>query len=255
MNRGNASAQSLTADVMACIGFYTRLPVSAPVASFATAQWAAPVAGVLVGFVSGTALLAFLWAGAPASVAAAAALGAGMLATGALHEDGLADVADGFGGGKTREEKLAIMRDSRIGSFGVLALLLVGLMRWAALTAIANADAGSMLFALVAAHAASRALMPLFMLRVPPARTEGLSAGIGAVERQIAFAALAISSFFLLLGGIGFACLSAALLALWFWCLERLCRHQIGGQTGDVLGALQQGGEVAVLIAASAILA
>ena len=255
MDRGNAGARNLAADVMACIGFYTRLPISAPVGSFAAAQWAAPVAGALVGLVSGATLLVFFWAGASASVSAAAALGAGTLITGALHEDGLADLADGFGGGKTREEKLAIMRDSRVGSFGVLALLISGLMRWAALAALAAVGSGTALLTLLAAHAASRALLPLFMMQVPPARTDGLSASVGEVKRQVAFAAIAIGGFFLLFGGIGFAAFSAALLTLWFWFLERLCRHQTGGQTGDVLGALQQGGEVAVLVAASAILA
>jgi adenosylcobinamide-GDP ribazoletransferase len=242
-------------DILACIGFYTRLPLSAEVSSFAAAQWAASLAGAVVGFLSGGALLAALWAGVPAPAAAAVALGAAMLATGALHEDGLADVADGFGGGRSREEKLLIMRDSRVGSYGVLALIVTALLRWAALTALAVAGGRAALPALVAAHAASRALIPLFMMRVPPARADGLSAGIGRVEGGTAFAALAIGGLFLIVVGPVFALVSAALLALWFWALERLCRRQIGGQTGDVLGALQQGGEIAVLLAASAILA
>ncbi|MCT7377677.1 adenosylcobinamide-GDP ribazoletransferase [Chelativorans salis] len=254
MNGEATYARRLVADAMACISFYTRLPFSAAVDSFAAAQWAAPVAGAVVGLVSGAVLWAVLLAGVPATIAAAAAVGAGMLATGALHEDGLADVADGFGGGKTRDEKLTIMRDSRVGSYGVLVLIVSVLARWAALAAIAGMGGAVAVLALVVAHAASRALMPLFMMRVPPARTDGLSAGIGRIERPVAFAALAIGGFFLFLAGPFFALLSAALLAVWFRVLERLCRRQIGGQTGDVLGALQQGGEAAVLITASAIL-
>ncbi|WP_159588670.1 adenosylcobinamide-GDP ribazoletransferase [Chelativorans xinjiangense] len=250
-----AHARRLAADAMACIGFYTRLPLSATVASFAAAQWAAPLAGAVIGLVSGGVLWTVVLAGAPAPVAAAAALGAGMLATGALHEDGLADVADGFGGGRNRDEKLDIMRDSRVGTYGVLVLVVSVLARWAALAAVAGAGSFAALLALVAAHAASRALMPLFMMRVPPARGDGLSAGIGRVEGAVAFAALAIGGFFLVLAGPFFTLLSAVLLAVWFLILERLCRRQIGGQTGDVLGALQQGGEAAVLITASAMLA
>ncbi|MFC6491284.1 adenosylcobinamide-GDP ribazoletransferase, partial [Nitratireductor sp. GCM10026969] len=191
----------------------------------------------------------------PVPVAAAIALGASMLLTGALHEDGLADLADGFGGGKSRDEKLAIMRDSRIGTYGVLALGITLLVRWTALSALAAHGGGTAVLGLVAAHAASRALMPLFMQRVPPAREDGLSAGTGRIEGQTAFAALLIGLVLLILMGPGVAVLAAVLLALWFWILERLCRHQIGGQTGDVLGTLQQGGEAAVLVTASAMLA
>ncbi|WP_163267126.1 adenosylcobinamide-GDP ribazoletransferase [Chelativorans alearense] len=249
-----AHTRRLAADAKACIGFYTRLPFSATVASFAAAQWAAPVAGAVVGLVSGGVLWTVVLAGAPAPVAAAAALGAGMLATGALHEDGLADVADGFGGGRNRDEKLDIMRDSRVGTYGVLVLIVTVLARWAALAALVGAGSFAALLVLVAAHAASRALMPLFMMRVPPARGDGLSARIGRVEAPVAFAALAIGGFFLVLTGPFLALLSAVLLAVWFLVLERLCRRQIGGQTGDVLGALQQGGEAAVLVTASAML-
>lgn len=255
MDREARLAKGLVADVMACIGFYTRLPVSATVSSFSAAQWAAPLAGAAVGLVSGGAMLAVLWAGVPASIAAAAALGVGMLVTGALHEDGLADLADGFGGGRTQEEKLAIMRDSRVGTFGVLALIISVLARWAALAALAAAEAGAALMVLVAAHAASRALMPLFMMRVPPARTDGLSAGVGRVGGRTALAALAVGALFIVAVGPVFSLVSSAFLAVWFFAVEKLCRRQIGGQTGDVLGTLQQGGELIVLAAASALFA
>ncbi|MCT8997100.1 adenosylcobinamide-GDP ribazoletransferase [Chelativorans intermedius] len=245
-------ARRLGGEVLAAIGFYTRLPVPAPAVSFAAAQWAAPLAGAVVGLVSGLVLAGASWLGIPAVVAAAMALGVAMLVTGGLHEDGLADVADGFGGGRNREEKLAIMRDSRVGTFGVLALLVAVLVRWAALTALAGAGAWAALLALVAAHAASRALLPLFMVLVPPARTDGLSAGTGRIGRATALGALAVGGLALAACGPGLALSAAVLLGVWFLALARLCRRQIGGQTGDVLGTLQQGGEAAVLIAASA---
>src|SRR5690606_38172698 len=216
MEREGPSRRDVMADLMACIGFYTRLPVSAHVESFAAAQWAAPVAGAVVGFLSGLVLLACLWAGVPAAVAAGVALGATMLATGALHEVGLADLADGFGGGKSRDEKLAIMRDSRIGTYGVLALGITLLVRWAALAVVAGLGGATALLMLVATHTASRALMPLFATRVPPARDNGLSAALGRVEGQTAFIALLIGLASLILLGPGAAILSAILLALWF---------------------------------------
>jgi adenosylcobinamide-GDP ribazoletransferase len=82
-----------------------------------------PAAGLVVGAIIGAVLVLVTWLGAPAAVAAPIAVAAGLLVTGALHEDGLADTADGFGGGATAERKLEIMRDSRIGTYGVLALI------------------------------------------------------------------------------------------------------------------------------------
>ncbi|WP_338320010.1 adenosylcobinamide-GDP ribazoletransferase, partial [Bradyrhizobium ottawaense] len=106
---------------------------------------------------------------------------------GALHEDGLADTADGLGGGRTRERKLEIMRDSRIGTYGVCALILSFGLRWSALAAIA--DPLLVAFALCAAHAAARAGVPAFMSLVPPARPDGLSASAGSPPgRSVAIA-------------------------------------------------------------------
>ncbi|RIK85995.1 MAG: adenosylcobinamide-GDP ribazoletransferase, partial [Hyphomicrobiales bacterium] len=122
--------------------------------AFAETQWAAPVAGALVGLGVGAVAWLALALGLPASLAAAFALAAGIAVTGALHEDGLADTADGFGGGRDRDGKLAIMRDSRIGSYGVLALGLSLIARWAALAALAAASPAAALAAAVAAHAA-----------------------------------------------------------------------------------------------------
>lgn len=244
----------LEADIRACIGFYTRVPIAfgPGSGSFADAQWAAPVAGVVIGLAAALLLGLALRLGLPAPVAAMLALGAAMLIGGALHEDGLADVADGFGGGRTPERKLEIMRDSRIGTYGAAALIVGILLRWSALTAIAAQSGWHAGLAMVAAHAASRALFPLFMRLVPPARADGLSAGIGRVGYATARAALAIGAAALLLIGLPGALLAALLLAILFVGLKRLAERQIGGQTGDVLGALQQGAETMILIAASA---
>ncbi len=141
-------------------------------------------------------------AGLSPEVAAALALGTAMLMTGCLHEDGLSDVADGFGGGRTREQKLEIMRDSRIGAYGASALLMSALIRWSALTQLGNPF--WVFSGLVAAHAASRALLPVFMHLVPPARQDGLAAGAGQVSSETAVAGLAIGAVALLaLGRVG----------------------------------------------------
>lgn len=253
MDRSAPDPQSLLRDVAACVGFYTRLPVPAAItlpANFAGAQWAAPVAGLLVGTAGGAAVALALEVGLPASVAAAVALAATMLITGALHEDGSADVADGFGGGATRERKLEIMRDSRIGTYGVCALTMGIVARWAALAALAGAGTWTVFLVLIAAHVAARAPIAAFMHVVAPARTDGLSAGVGRPDNGVALAALGLGVLGLLLCGFKFAVVTAVLLGLWFAALKRLCERQIGGQTGDVLGALEQGGEIAVLFAA-----
>ncbi len=235
-------------DIATCIGFYTRLPLPSFKMSahgFANAQWAAPLAGLFIGAVCSAALTAAIMLGLPATIAAAIALAAGVLLTGGLHEDGLADVADGFGGGSTREKKLAIMKDSRIGSYGVAALILSFLLRWSALVALGFLAIPVLLLA----HAASRALMPALMRLSPPARENGLSAGAGRPGPGTVFVALAIGAALLFLFDPGFALVAAPLLALALFFIKWLAEKQIGGQTGDVLGTLQQLAETVLLIA------
>src|SRR5262245_11968240 len=172
---------TLAAQLRVALLFCTRLPLGSTAPDekhdLAHASWAMPVAGVLVGALGAlTYWLAFRVGLAPL-LAAALALVATMAVTGALHEGGLADTVDGFGGGSSRERKLAIMRDSRIGTFGVCALLASFALRWSALASIAEPWLVAM--ALVAAHASARAALPAVMRLVPPARTDGLSAQAG----------------------------------------------------------------------------
>ena len=237
-------------DVLLCLGFFTRLPVPAVAWSagdLASAIWAAPLAGAVVGAAGAAAYAAGDALGLPPTAAAGLALAATMLLTGCLHEDGLADTADGFGGGSTRERKLEIMRDSRLGTFGVCALGLSLLLRWSALAAIA--DPAAVGWALVAAHAAGRASIPAVMLALPPARPPGLAGAAG--RPSSAMAALAAMLGVLTLWPLGSTALFAgiALLLAWAALLGWLAMRQVGGQTGDVLGALEQGSEIAVLLA------
>jgi adenosylcobinamide-GDP ribazoletransferase len=181
------------------------------------------------------------------------ALAATAFVTGALHEDGLADTADGLGGGRTRERKLDIMRDSRIGTYGTCALILSFGLRWSALAAIA--DPWKVAMALSAAHAAARAGVPAFMWLVPPARPDGLSAAAGRPPTRSVAIALGLGALFLVCGfGPADAMIGLILLALTGLVLARLATRHIGGQTGDILGALEQIGEISILLLAAALL-
>lgn len=239
-------------DVAACLMFFTRLPVPSQELGerpLAASIWAAPFAGVVVALCAALAYALASALGLAAGPAAALALGAGILASGALHEDGLADTADGFGGGRSKERVLEIMRDSRIGSYGALALGLSLLLRWTALAGLSGT--WTVLAALVAAHAASRALLPAFMALLPPARADGLGAGAGTVRQEAALLAVALGAIPLLLLGFGGFVAAILLLAALFFAFRALCLRKIGGQTGDTLGALQQAAEILVLLVAS----
>jgi adenosylcobinamide-GDP ribazoletransferase len=232
----------------------TRLPVGAEAAeegAIAAAGWAFPLVGAGIG---GLAALAFFLAellGCSNAVAALLALAASLAITGAFHEDGLADTVDGFGGGRTRDDKLAIMRDSRNGAFGILALVLSIGLRAAALAAMG--DPIHVGLALIAAHAASRGALPPLMRILPAARADGLGAMAGTPSLMVAIiaAALAAAIALAVLGpgrGVVALLLTGAALA----CAAILARRQIGGYTGDVLGFLQQIGETLMLLVAAA---
>jgi len=253
MTISNSWLEDRAEELKASIVFCTRLPLlrATPLAgnAIARAAWAFPVAGLVVG-VTGAVVYALAHKfGLPAWPAAALTVAATMFVTGCLHEDGLADTADGFGGGKTREQKLDIMRDSRIGVYGVCALAMSLLLRVGALASLPSAHA--VVWALIASHAAARAAMPALMLLLPPARSDGLSFDAGQPAGEAVAAAAVIGVLilaFCLHFGHGLLALLvvAAIVALVAW----LATRQIGGQTGDVLGALEQASEIAVLLVA-----
>lgn len=239
-------------DLRLGIAFLTRLPVPGAVggSTLAEAMRVFPLVGALVGLAGGLVYAGALGLGLPALAAALFALATTALVTGALHEDGLADTADGLGGGQDRARRLAIMSDSRIGSFGVLALLLSVLARASLLAAMAP---GAGLAALVAAHALGRAVLPLAMARGHPAKSSGLAASAGRPQEGMALGALAIGAIlaWLALGPVdGALALAVALAAA--YVLHRLAHRLIGGYTGDILGAIEQLGEIAVLAVAAA---
>ena len=209
-----------------------------------------PLVGQLVGLIS-----ALVWLGAgrmwSAWPAAVLAVGASVLVTGAFHEDGLADTADGLGGGSTPEKRLAIMKDSRIGTYGAMALGLVTMLRIAAL---AGASPWRGVLALLAAHGAGRAAAVLAMATQPYVG-DSASAKAGASPQTVNGANAAIAALialwpFLLFDwragalGLGLGGLAAVVLLV-------QARRLIGGRTGDVLGAVEQLAEVGVLLGAT----
>jgi adenosylcobinamide-GDP ribazoletransferase len=252
-----ARLEGLVRDLRIAISLCTRLPVAPSTAvgdgDVARAAWAFPLAGVLIGLIAASVYWLADRVHIPPICASVLALATSLLLTGAMHEDGLADTADGFGGGRTREKKLEIMRDSRIGTFGASALGLSLLLRWSALAALE--ETRSVATALIVAHGAARATLPAFMSLVAPARTDGLSSGAGqpppisvAVALGLGIAALAIGF------GIGAMLAGVVLLAAIGLLLAWIARRQIGGQTGDVLGALEQTAEAALLLLATTLL-
>ncbi len=228
----------------------TRIPVPWRFAPSPSASpWAFPVVGALLGAATGAAAALGGALGLSPALSTGWALAATLLLTGALHEDGLADTADGLGGGRTPERRLAIMRDSRIGSFGALALALSTGLRWSALASLEGAGQGAwrVVAATTAAGALARCAM-LLPMRLPPARPDGLGAGLGRVRPAAIAAGWAFGT------GLAFALLPAtrAVLSLLLavaagLLLARTGRRTLGGRTGDLLGATEQAAECAIL--------
>lgn len=232
------------------LSLLTRLPIRLPEGAYensARAAWAYPVVGVVTGLICSFAAWVALGAGLPVWVAALVYLGAGMVITGAMHEDGLADTADGFWGGWDRGMRLKIMRDSQIGTYGVLTLLVVQALRFGAILHLLETE--TWLLPLVALHVASRAVMPVIMAALPHARSDGLSKSVGQVSALSAASAAAIG-IACLWAAFGTAGLALAVLAgIAATCVALIAKSKIGGQTGDVLGASQQITETLLLLA------
>ena len=239
---------------LTAVQFLTRVPV--PTLKDFQPDWTArsaryfPLVGALVGLVSGGVLVAAsgVWSGVlPALLATAA----GVMLTGAFHEDGLADAADGLGGGQTPERRLEIMKDSRVGTYGVLALGLAVAFKVAAL---GQTPVASVVLALVAAHAGGRGVAVLVMRILPYAgdrastKVKPVADGVKTAEVVVALAFVALAMVPIMLtaplatmGALAAGAGAAAVMAL-------LARRLIGGWVGDTLGATEQGFEIGFLV-------
>ena len=261
--------QAVAGDLAHCVRFYSRLPVPAlpweqdahALPNFPRLVRVIPLAGLLLGLVPAAALIVALILDLGPWLSAMLAVAAMVLATGALHEDGLADVADSFGG-TTRDRRLEIMRDSRIGSFGATALFLALALRIGALAEIVSrADALAAVAAILITASLSRTagLMPLVFL--PPARRDGLSHAVGQPPRETFWLAAGIAgAIAVALGALaglpsfGIA-LTIVLSGLAGLALTGFAARHLGGQTGDIVGAAQQVAEIAALIGLLTVLA
>jgi adenosylcobinamide-GDP ribazoletransferase len=230
-----------------------RLPLGTAPGSGSSAVWAYPLVGAFVGAIGAAAYWLASVLSCPPALGALWTTAVMILVTGALHEDGLADFADGLGGG-SREQSLAIMRDHRIGSYGVIALILSLAIRVTAIAVIA--EGAAVAGALVAAGAVSRSSAVLIMSALPPARADGLAASVGRPSANLAAAALGttfvISWLLLPFGTALIAIIAAATAAL---AIGAIASARLGGQTGDVLGAAVVLGECLTLTALAVALA
>ncbi|CAJ0777996.1 Adenosylcobinamide-GDP ribazoletransferase [Ralstonia mannitolilytica] len=237
------------------VGYFTRIPVPASV-GLGPDTWQAGLNRAaryfpLVGWLVGAVAAAVYWlvsrtVPAP-GVAVAVSMGATLLLTGAFHEDGLADCADGFGGGYTPEDRLRIMHDSRIGAFGAIAVCMALLLKWQLLSAMAP-HGTAILAAMVCAHAASRAAAVSYLLTHDYVRTEGKAK---PVAQRMRWAGALWASAFGIVPLLWFGPVCAALVVVGLivarWLLGRYFLRRIGGITGDCLGMAQQLFELLVL--------
>ncbi|WP_339107367.1 adenosylcobinamide-GDP ribazoletransferase [Thioclava sp. GXIMD4216] len=205
--------------------------------------WAYPIAGLVIGVGGALSLWLSALLGLPAFAAALICLVALTFLTGALHEDGLADLADGLGGGRDREKKLEIMRDSRIGSYGVTALVLAYGLRACGIATLYTHGPHLAAAALIALSMASRAQIALWQHVMPVARTDGMGHAAHGVPRSALTLALLYGALGLSLTGWMAPVVALCVLA-GGGAVAIVARRQISGQTGDVLGASQQVAEI-----------
>lgn len=251
------TAGSTGSGFLGAVQFLTRIPVKlpAPIPHVRVVPWF-PIVGALVGGVVG-AIAWGLGQVTTMAVAAAVAVVFGLLATGAFHDDGLADIADAFGGGWTREQRLKILKDPRHGTYGVAALTSSILLRVVAVAALSPTAAAA---GLVAAHTLGRSAAVATMLVAPVAGEAGLGAGHARDVRPASVvvgivAGVAISTGAILWAGlpawtvvafVGAAAVAAA-------GVTTLAVRKVGGINGDVLGAIEQVAEITILVAATII--
>ncbi|NQV61800.1 MAG: adenosylcobinamide-GDP ribazoletransferase [Alphaproteobacteria bacterium] len=255
---GNQDLARWFSDLRFVGAFLTILPMAGPTGGtpnsygrgeLAAAAWCFPIIGLLVGAAGGLVYGLAIWLGCTVWLAATLCVALLVLLCGGIHEDGLGDFFDGLGG-TNRDRRLAIMRDSQAGNFAVVALLLLFAGRIGAISALATPE--RVLPALLVAAAVSRAAMVVVMHVLPAARSDGLGAGAGRPDLKIvivtvliaAAIAMVVLGFLPALASLGGAAAAAALVAM-------TARKRLGGQTGDVLGAVQMTAEFGSLLAAS----
>ena len=247
--RPRLSDLALALVFLTCLPWPGALDTMRPVGRVA---WAFPLIGAALGGLAGLVWLIAASLALPAALAAGVVVAALALVTGGLHEDGLADSADGLASGRLGAAALAIMRDSRVGAHGVLAMLLAVGLKWGAIAAWPPA---TVFAALIALHAWARALMLLPVWIAGPAASDGLGAAGAFAWREAALALALAAAVGLLALPVPVFLAMAAVSALVVFGLGWLAKRRIGGYTGDVLGASEQLAETAGAVTLVAALA
>ncbi len=241
-----------SAEFVAALSLLTRFPVAKEDRiQHRQSAWAWPVVGAALGASAGAVSGTAFALGAGPTVAAVLGLAAAVLMTGCLHEDGLADSADGFWGGADAERRMEIMRDSGIGAYGAAALTLILIARFAGISETIGSVSPVIVFAVTGAL--SRAAMLMAMRLLPLARGDGLAADCGRPLPAVAWSGCAIAVLFAG-AALGWHSLAAAAAAGSAGiAVSILARRKIGGHSGDTLGAAQQTAETACLLTLAAV--
>ena len=244
--------KNLAQHIKLCIEFFTRIPIPYDKGREATksqndlanAAIAFPIVGFLIGALTATIWLISSYI-LPALPAAGIAIAFGLILTGALHEDGLSDCADGLGGNVSKKRALEIMRDSRIGTYGSAALILTIGLRW---TGLASLDLWAGFIGLIIAHMIGRTAIVIPLSFSKYVRSQGLASTVSTgVDKNSFYLIITIAALMALALGLwqglvafAFAMLAATLTMLWL-------NKRIGGYTGDGLGAIEQVAEITAL--------
>ncbi|MCY4186159.1 MAG: adenosylcobinamide-GDP ribazoletransferase [Rhodobacteraceae bacterium] len=241
-------SKKIASDLAISLGLFTRIPVKSRVehAILGTTVWSWPIIGGMVGLVVGITAEVINSLEAPPELAALIVTTLLIFITGGFHEDGLADSFDGLWGGNTPEKRLEIMKDSRVGTFGVLSLIISIMFRWVLLTFLF--ESGFLVGPIIVVCVVSRSVLVPFMMILPSARKTGLSSSVGKIPHWSAVICLIISllPIFLFLGPSGLIPVFFGLLII--LPVYFLAKKLLQGQTGDVLGMLQQLVEIGILM-------
>lgn len=257
MSNSKPTIQSAKEDFFAALMLLTRIPVNWQKVSpsgppdLNRCLWIYPIIGLVVSIIGAAVYFITVWMNIPQSLSVIIALAAMIFATGAFHEDGLADVADGFGGGNSAEKKLEIMRDSRIGTYGGLALVIAVALKVTSLSVLSSEQ---IIAAFISAGMISRLMIIYTLLVLNPARKDSLSSDAGKPSTNAiivaTLSALLISGLLIDPTVVIYIFITAFATTLAF-CV--LAHRQISGFSGDVLGAVQQLSEITIYIFLSAL--
>jgi adenosylcobinamide-GDP ribazoletransferase len=242
-------------DFVRAATFLTRIPFQIDeieaARPLATAALGFPLVGLMVGVIGAIAFMIANAVGLPQLASALIAVAATALVAGGLHEEGLANTVDGLSGGKNRDDSLHIMREAPLGKFGMLALIFVVGLKVAAIEALGSGLAAA---SLIAAEVAGRTVLPVILMLIPPARTEGLSFEAGRPRKEnVTLSLLLGGALTLLMLGIGAGFVAIIITAALCALMVRIATMRLGGYTGDVLGAIEQLTATVVLLTAAAV--